>query len=108
MNLYQMISVLACALSALSIACFNRSNKTHSPAISVFAYALTVFYGVAAIQLAINQTPTSPWLSFLMLLHCTYLMFKRGNVSELFNAWAWLIKCQYMNVKRFLKKGTTN
>jgi Putative 3TM holin, Phage_holin_3 len=91
-SLYLIVSVLACTLSALCIAFFNRSNKAHSPAVSIFAYALTVYYGLTAIRLLMGITPASKPLTLLLLLSGLYFCFKRGNVSDLWAVLAWPIQ----------------
>jgi energy-coupling factor transporter transmembrane protein EcfT len=92
MSLYLIVSVLACALAALCIALFNRNSKAHSKSIAIFAYALTVYYGLTAIRLLMGVTPASKPLAFLLLFSGLYFCFKRGNVSDVFAAWAWPIK----------------
>ncbi|PHV01664.1 hypothetical protein CSQ88_11040 [Iodobacter sp. BJB302] len=92
MNLYLLISVLACALAALCIALFNRNSKAHSLGISIFAYGLTVYYGLTAIRLLMGIMPTSPIHTFLLLFSGVYFCFKRGNVSDLWAALAWPIQ----------------
>jgi hypothetical protein len=92
MNLYLLISVLACLFATLSIALFNRNSKAHSLNISIFAYALTVYYGLTAIRLLMGITAASPTHSFLLLFSGVYFCFKRGNVSDLWAALAWPIQ----------------
>jgi hypothetical protein len=99
MNLYLLISVLACLFAALSIALFNRNSKAHRLGICIFAYGLTVYYGLTAIRLLMGITPASPTHSFLLLFSGVYFCFKRGNVSDLWAALAWPVQ-KFLSLKK--------
>ncbi|AZN35536.1 phage holin family protein [Iodobacter ciconiae] len=103
MNVYLLISVLASMLAALNIALFNRNSKAHSLRICVFAYGLTVYYGLMAIRLLMGLTPASGPMTFLLLVSGVYFCMKRGNVSDLLAALIWPIR-KLLN-HRYFKNG---